>query len=113
MPYTLMREPKALHRGHGHSRDHLHGGGADDRRIQVERRVLDENERMAAENRRRFGARRIFVLNLMSSPGSGKTTLLQKTLADLTGKVRCAVIVGDICTSHDADRLWQFRQPLG
>ena len=42
---------------------------------------------------------------MMSSPGSGKTTTLQRTLAQLMPDLRCAVIVGDICTTHDADRL--------
>ncbi|MGB5986256.1 MAG: hydrogenase nickel incorporation protein HypB, partial [Desulfobacterales bacterium] len=112
MPYHLFRQPAAYHRGHGHSHPHPHGGGADERKIQVERRILDENEQMAADNRRHFAAHGVFVLNLMSSPGSGKTTLLEKTLARLAGKIRCAVIVGDICTTHDADRLAASGMPV-
>jgi hydrogenase nickel incorporation protein HypB len=75
------------------------------RKIKVVRRVLDVNERMAEANRRMFAAKGIFVLNVMSSPGSGKTTLLEKTLAQIMPEIRSAVIVGDICTTHDADRL--------
>ena len=41
----------------------------------------------------------------MSSPGAGKTTLLQKTLTQLMPEIKTAVIVGDICTTNDADRL--------
>jgi hydrogenase nickel incorporation protein HypB len=41
----------------------------------------------------------------MSSPGSGKTATLQKTLERLMPEVRAAVIVGDVSTTHDADRL--------
>jgi hydrogenase nickel incorporation protein HypB len=41
----------------------------------------------------------------MSSPGSGKTTTLQKTLERLMPSVKAAVIVGDVSTTHDADRL--------
>jgi hydrogenase nickel incorporation protein HypB len=41
----------------------------------------------------------------MSSPGSGKTTTLQKTLERLMPDIRAAVIVGDVSTTHDADRL--------
>lgn len=73
--------------------------------IKVVRRVLDVNEMMADQNRRRFAASNVFVLNVMSSPGAGKTTLLEKTLEQLMPEVRCAVIVGDICTTNDADRL--------
>ncbi len=73
--------------------------------IKVVRRVLDVNETMAANNRQRFEANKVFVLNIMSSPGAGKTTLLEKTLARIMPDIRSAVIVGDICTSNDADRL--------
>ncbi len=41
----------------------------------------------------------------MSSPGSGKTTTLEKTLAIIMPEFKSAVIVGDICTTNDADRL--------
>jgi hydrogenase nickel incorporation protein HypB len=75
------------------------------REIQVVRRVLDVNDRMAEQNRRRFAEHNVFVLNLMSSPGSGKTTTLERTLSAIHPRIRCAVIVGDICTTADADRL--------
>ena len=82
------------------------------REIKVVRRVLDANERMAQANRDRFAAHQIFVLNLMSSPGSGKTTTLEKTLRHLMQDYRCAVIVGDICTTQDADRLAASGAPV-
>jgi len=75
------------------------------REIKVVRRVLDINEKMAEQNRSIFTAKGIFVLNVMSSPGSGKTTTLEKTLAQIAAEVKSAVIVGDICTTNDADRL--------
>ena len=75
------------------------------REIKVVRRVLDVNDKMAEQNRRLFAEKGIFVLNVMSSPGSGKTTTLEKTLAQILPEIKTAVIVGDICTTHDADRL--------
>ncbi len=75
------------------------------RKIQVVRRVLDVNEKMAAENRKLFAEHNLFVLNMMSSPGSGKTTTLESTVSRLEPEIACAVIVGDICTTNDADRL--------
>jgi hydrogenase nickel incorporation protein HypB len=75
------------------------------REIKVVRRVLDVNDQMAAQNRQLFADHGIFVLNVMSSPGSGKTTTLEKTLARIMPEIGCAVIVGDICTTNDADRL--------
>lgn len=80
--------------------------------IKVLRKVLDANDTMAADNRELFAKNDVFVLNLMSSPGSGKTTLLEKTLARLDGEIRMAVIVGDICSTHDADRLARSGAPV-
>jgi len=97
--------------GHGHTHPHsrgdtkVHNVKSGRREIKVVRRVLDVNEKMADENRELFNRHGIFVLNMMSSPGSGKTTTLEKTLAAIMPEIRCAVIVGDICTTNDADRL--------
>jgi hydrogenase nickel incorporation protein HypB len=82
------------------------------REIKVVRRVLDVNEKMAEQNRRLFAEKGLFVLNVMSSPGSGKTTTLQKTLARIMPEIKSAVIVGDICTTHDADRLAETGAPV-
>jgi len=80
--------------------------------IKVLRKVLDVNDTMAVENRKMFADHDVFVLNLMSSPGSGKTTLLEKTLARLQPDVPTAVVVGDICSTHDADRLAKCGGPV-
>ena len=82
------------------------------REIKVVRRVLDVNEEMAEANRKLFTSHGVFVLNVMSSPGSGKTETLVKTLARLSDRVRCAVIVGDVATTHDADRLAVSGAPI-
>lgn len=73
--------------------------------IKIVRKVLDVNEKMAQENREMFSEKGVFVLNVMSSPGSGKTTILEKTISSIMPEINCAVIVGDICTTNDADRL--------
>lgn len=97
-----------------HSQPHPHRPGegmgiatqkSGTREIKVVRRVLDVNDKMAEQNRKMFSEKGIFVLNVMSSPGSGKTTTLEKTLARITPQIKSAVIVGDICTTNDADRL--------
>jgi len=108
------------HEGHKSSRDgnaHASGGSvaiskSRGREIKVVRKVLDANDMMARQNRKLFTAKKVFVLNVMSSPGSGKTMTLEKTLARIMPEIRCAVIVGDICTTHDADRLAQSGAPV-
>jgi hydrogenase nickel incorporation protein HypB len=73
--------------------------------VPVVRNILQANERLAAENRRRFDEAGIFVLNLMSSPGAGKTSLLEKTIERLAGRIGIAVIEGDLQSSYDAERI--------
>ena len=71
--------------------------------IPVVRNVLEANEKMAGQVRGRL--RGILTLNLISSPGAGKTSLLERTLRDLSGEFRMAVIEGDLQTDNDARRV--------
>ena len=81
-------------------------------RVQLERKVLSENNRIAAELRERFAAHDILCLNLISSPGSGKTSLLERTLESFDSRERVAVLTGDIQTENDAKRLARFGFPV-
>lgn len=73
--------------------------------VPVVRNILQANERLAAANRKRFDDARIHAVNLMSSPGAGKTSLLERTIEILAGRMRMAVIEGDLQTSQDAERI--------
>ena len=109
------------HDGHHHTHDHSHDTGHshpyprkhehrhDDTGkrtvISIEQDILSKNNRLASFNRALFKDKGIFVLNLVSSPGSGKTSILERTLRDLSGKLRFAVIEGDQQTDNDAQRI--------
>jgi hydrogenase nickel incorporation protein HypB len=80
-------------------------------RVPLERKVLSENDRIAAELRARFAEHHILCLNLISSPGSGKTSLLERTLESFEPHERVAVLTGDIQTENDAKRLARFGFP--
>jgi hydrogenase nickel incorporation protein HypB len=80
-------------------------------KINVMQEVLQANDRIAAENSQLFKKNRNLVLNLMSSPGAGKTSLLEKTAEKLAGKLRLGVVVGDIETTRDADRIAKYDIP--
>ncbi len=74
------------------------------RRVTVVENILSANERLAHENRLRLDKAGVFALNFMASPGAGKTSLIERTIQGLAGRIRLAVIDGDIATSLDADR---------
>jgi hydrogenase nickel incorporation protein HypB len=80
-------------------------------RVPFEKKVLSENDRIAAELRERFREHGILCLNLISSPGSGKTSLLERTLETLPKSERVVVLTGDIQTENDAARLRRFGFP--
>lgn len=73
-------------------------------RIPVVENILSANDQLAAQNRARLDAAGVFAINLMASPGAGKTSLIEATLPRLRGRLRVAVIDGDIATTLDADR---------
>ena len=79
--------------------------------IPLERKVLNENDRIAGELRARFALHGILCLNLVSSPGAGKTSLLERTLEAFAPTQRVAVLTGDIQTDNDAVRLARFGFP--
>ena len=94
---------------HGHPpHDHSHGHQT----VSIQQSLLDKNDRLAERNRGFFRAKKLLVLNVLSSPGSGKTTFIQKTAEALKGKLRLAVIVGDLATDNDAARLRQAGIPV-
>ncbi|MGB7727175.1 MAG: hydrogenase nickel incorporation protein HypB [Candidatus Acidiferrum sp.] len=81
-------------------------------RVELERKVLSENDRIAARLRESFAKYNTLVLNLISSPGSGKTSLLERTLERFDRQERVAVLTGDIQTENDAKRLARFGFPV-
>ncbi|MDP3259506.1 MAG: hydrogenase nickel incorporation protein HypB, partial [Thermodesulfovibrionales bacterium] len=81
-------------------------------KVKVVTRILEANERIAAENRRLFDEAQVYVINLMSAPGAGKTSLLETTIKELNGKIKTAVIEGDIAGTADAERISSLGVPV-
>jgi hydrogenase nickel incorporation protein HypB len=84
--------------------------------VTIEKKVLSENNLIAARLREWLREKGALAVNLISSPGSGKTTLLEKTLEMLPGTLghntRAAVLTGDIQTDNDARRLGRYGYPV-
>lgn len=67
--------------------------------------LLQANDFVAEAIRKEMRDRNILLINVVSSAGSGKTTLMQQTIQRLAGKINIAVLVGDLETERDADRI--------
>lgn len=74
-------------------------------RIPLAERVLEVNDTIASQVRQELDRRGIFSVDIIGAPGSGKTALLEATLRALAGRRHPAVLVGDLTTRRDGDRL--------
>jgi hydrogenase nickel incorporation protein HypB len=78
------------------------------RTIPVNRDIRAEQQAAAQAFRTQMTEQGTLVVRLISSPGSGKTMLLEKTAAMLGKTAKVAVLVGDVETDRDAQRLAPF-----
>ncbi|MEM1318883.1 MAG: hydrogenase nickel incorporation protein HypB [Bacteroidota bacterium] len=67
--------------------------------------LLKANDFVAESIRKRMAEQQILMINMTSSAGSGKTTLLQQTARRIGDKVKMKILVGDLETERDANRL--------
>lgn len=81
-------------------------------KVKVVTLILEANDRIAEENRKRFADAGVYVVNLMGAPGAGKTTLLEKTIQALKPHLKIGVIEGDIVGSDDAERIGALDVPV-
>jgi len=86
--------------GHHHVPDHSHDLPTAPFKLDLNRSLLEKNDRFAERNRGYFQAKKLLVLNVVSSPGTGKTTFIRETAARLKGRIRSS---SD--SNHHRDRL--------
>ncbi len=67
--------------------------------------LLKANDFVAEAIRKEMAEQGVLLLNITSSAGSGKTTLLQETGKRLKNQLKIKILVGDLETERDADRL--------
>lgn len=77
----------------------------DIRIIEVKRSIFENNDRDADRLRAELKEKKVFLLNLMSSPGSGKTTTLLALARALEGRIRMGVMEADIDSAVDAEKM--------
>lgn len=73
--------------------------------IEVKRSIFEDNDKDAAVLRQELKEKKVFLLNLMSSPGSGKTTTLLAVAKALNGRIKMGVMEADIDSAVDAETM--------
>ena len=77
------------------------------RTIELKESILEDNAADAEALRSELKAKKICLMNLMSSPGSGKTTTLIRLINLLKDRLRIAVMEADIDSDVDAVKIRQ------
>jgi len=80
-------------------------------KIKIGDKILSENDRIAVENRELLKRNGIYSINLISSPGSGKTSIIEALLRRVPKHLRAFVLIGDVQTENDAERIRQAGFP--
>lgn len=70
--------------------------------LETKERVIEDNDRVAAEVREDLKKSNTFFINLMASPGAGKTTTLVRTIQGLKDHYRIGVMEADVDSDVDA-----------
>ena len=73
--------------------------------LEIKESVFADNDKRADELRAELKEKKVFLLNLMSSPGSGKTTTLTRTIEVLKEELRIGVMEADIDSDVDAETI--------
>ncbi len=73
--------------------------------LEVKQSIFADNDKRADEVREELKKKKVFLLNLMSSPGSGKTTTLLRTIEALKEELRIGVMEADIDSDVDAQTI--------
>lgn len=80
--------------------------------IKVLKDIMHSNKETAEEVKDYLRQNGIYMIDIISSPGSGKTALVDALLSKMKEKYGIAVIIGDISTSRDAERIIKHNVPV-
>ncbi len=73
--------------------------------VEIKEDIKSRNNEQAKDIRKELKSKKIFFLNVMSSPGSGKTTLLINLINRLKNDYKIGVIEADIDSAVDAEKI--------
>ncbi len=75
-------------------------------RVEIVKRIMDSNDRLAQNNQAILDQHHIFGINLMASPGAGKTSFILETIKRLPAEIKLGVIEGDTApVTIDSDKI--------
>ena len=75
-------------------------------RVEIVKKIMDSNDRLAQNNQAILDQHRVYSLNLMASPGAGKTSVILETIKRMPAGIKLGVIEGDTApVTIDSDKI--------
>ena len=78
--------------------------------IEVEQDIIQANDQIAFDNRKKFDEKGVFTVDRVGAVGSGKTALIEKLIDEMDDDI--GVIAGDILSKFDAKRIEAKKVPV-
>ncbi len=81
-------------------------------KIEVGEDIVKASRELGLENRKLLDKFGVKAFNIMGAIGSGKTSLIERTIEELKGEYRIAVIAGDVIAEFDSERFRRHGIPV-
>ncbi|MBQ3426250.1 MAG: hydrogenase nickel incorporation protein HypB [Clostridia bacterium] len=80
--------------------------------IKVVHQIMEWNEDVSDEVKKKLTEKRVCLVNVMGSPGAGKTSLITSVIKQLSETLSIGVIEGDIAGAIDAEKMKALGVPV-
>lgn len=80
--------------------------------IKVVHQILEWNEDVSDEIKKKLTDKKVCLVNVMGSPGAGKTSVITSIIKRLSDKFKIGVIEGDIAGQIDAEKMEALGVPV-
>lgn len=80
--------------------------------IKVVHQILEWNEDVSDEIKKKLSDKKVCLVNVMGSPGAGKTSVITSIINKLSDKFGIGVIEGDIAGQIDAEKMGALGVPV-
>ncbi|MFX0021355.1 MAG: hydrogenase nickel incorporation protein HypB [Candidatus Hermodarchaeota archaeon] len=83
-------------------------GNKTSRIIELNEDLIENNDRLAEENKQKFIEKNVRAFDFVGAIGAGKTAIIETIVENISKDYKILVINGDVATRIDADRIEKF-----
>lgn len=83
-------------------------GNKTSRIIELNEDLIENNDRLAEDNRKKFKENNVRAFDFVGAIGAGKTAIIESIVEQISRDYKILVINGDVATRIDADRIEKY-----